>query len=751
MTATTVVKYDPLWFLPDELPDGTDDEFSAADHFCGAGGSTDGLAAVGCKPRAAANHWALSIESHAAAHPDCDHFVQDLMAECEADSLPIFYESTWMAWFSPSCKGWSQALGKKQDFRIQTMSLPGFEGVEGPPPLEATIRSRVTMGAVIRFSKVHKYKYVVVENVVDICQWQEFRTWYREMEALGYEHRTLFLNSMFFGVPQSRDRIYIVFWLKGMPEPDLDFRPPAWCPRCQAVVDGVQSWKNPARKFGRYREQYLYVCPTCATMTLPFVTPAMAAIDFTIPITRIGDRDKPLADATRRRIRAGAERYWGWPVLFDTLRDPKHRNAATSPMHTQDGRQSKALVTPAYYLPVLVPAGGTWRREPTPVTDPMPTRTGSESDGLLVHMRGTEASQVQGSAKSVADPMGVITGGGRHQALVVKNFGDAGDAASMSLRPEERPLGAVTGIDHHSLVVQVAGNTWERRPGACRIRPAAEHPGWAQPGTLQTALVLTNRHANRSRPVGDDPFPTVTGASTIGVIIHPGSGGEGRVRSTGDPLPTQVSETRPALVLGYGGSGGATRTEDDPLPTAAGENPYGLVVPVNGGRHGDGGHKTRTTRDPLLTQTGDLARSLVVPMGHRGPNRGNQARPASAPLPTLNSLADAVVGSREAFVTTNRRTGRSTHVREPMATVAGVAQHELVEEAPEEYDIDSLYFRMLHPTLELLPGMGFLRGRPILGNQRDQTQQIGQAVTPPVAAAIGGRLVDAWRRGGRRQ
>ena len=59
-------------------------------------------------------------------------------------------------------------------------------------------------------------------------------------------------------------------------------------------------------------------------------------------------------------------------------------------------------------------------------------------------------------------------------------------------------------------------------------------------------------------------------------------------------------------------------------------------------------------------------------------------------------------------------------------------------------------FRMLEPQEELKPGIGFDRGYIVLGNKRDSTQQIGQAVCPPVAAALVGRLVEAWRRGGKR-
>ncbi len=52
---------------------------------------------------------------------------------------------------------------------------------------------------------------------------------------------------------------------------------------------------------------------------------------------------------------------------------------------------------------------------------------------------------------------------------------------------------------------------------------------------------------------------------------------------------------------------------DTNLPPAAnaggGTVARALVVPIDGGRHGDGGHKVRSASDPLLTQTGDLYRA----------------------------------------------------------------------------------------------------------------------------------------------
>ena len=56
---------------------------------------------------------------------------------------------------------------------------------------------------------------------------------------LGYCHKVLYLNSMFFGVPQSRDRAYWVFWDKSLPAPDLDYRPVARCQRCDKDVEAL--------------------------------------------------------------------------------------------------------------------------------------------------------------------------------------------------------------------------------------------------------------------------------------------------------------------------------------------------------------------------------------------------------------------------------------------------------------------------------------------------------------------------------
>jgi DNA (cytosine-5)-methyltransferase 1 len=612
---------------------------SLTDLFCGAGGASIGAELAGVKLVLGVNHWDRAIATHSTNFPEAAHDCRDV-----SETHPSRYGSTHLLWASPECPTWSQARGKRADQGI-TGQLGLSEEFE-PLPTAAEVKSRVTMWDVVRYAEYHGYEAVVVENVVDVMRWSLLPVWYQAMEALGFAHRTVFLNSMFFGVPQSRDRWYVVFWKRANRAPDLDFRPPAWCPKCEAVVEGQQSFKKPKRWTDRYGRQYLYLCPACAGTALPFVTPALEAIDWSVLGERIGDRKDPLAPATMARIQAGIDRYWNRPVVFDELRDPKHRDALTAPMPTQTGRQSQAL-----YIP------------------------------LIAHLRGTQSSHLASSARPAADPMGTISAEGNHHGLIsplyVKNFGGGPEMS----HPVDEPLGSITAVDHHALlgppalvdtlrthgtalstnhplrtlvagtvahalVVQAAGNTFERQPGSCRIRPGEDHPLWTLPGTAQTGLVV---------PAG-------------GTWRHG---------------PTSA---------------------DEPLPTRTASETDGLVVPINGGRHGDGGHKVRSTDEPLLTQTGDLYR---------------------------------------AFVSTYYRTPVNRDASEPMPTFRTVESHGLVAGA-EDVRIEDCSFRMLMPP-EIGRGMAFHDEYVVLGNQRERVQQYGQAVTPPVACWLLQRVVDSLR------
>src|SRR5213075_2134635 len=135
---------------------------------------------------------------------------------------------------------------------------------------------------------------------------------------LGYKAKVIYLNSMFFGVPQSRDRIYICFWDDKLAAPDLDHRPLGWCGRCDEIIEAVWTWRTGVPPSGRVRwgEQYDYRCPSCRDVVTPPRAPAIQALDLTDLGTRIGDRDKPLADSSMERIRRCIQRFKEFPAVL---------------------------------------------------------------------------------------------------------------------------------------------------------------------------------------------------------------------------------------------------------------------------------------------------------------------------------------------------------------------------------------------------------------------------------------------------
>jgi len=392
---------------------------TALDLFCGAGGSSTGLVAAGLRVVLAANHWPLAVAVHQTNHPDTDHDCADLAA---VD--PRRYPATDLLWASPECTNHSVAKGRRRHTGQGVLF-----GADGTDP--AAERSRATMWDVPRFAEAMAargapYAGVIVENVVDARWWVGWNGWITTMTDLGYQHAMVYLNSAFAhgkdytGAPQYRDRLYVVFWRRGLPTPDLDIRPPAWCPACETQVDAVQWWKDPARRWGRWRAQYLYRCPGCHGVAEPLAVPAAAVIDWTDLGPTIADRPRPLATATRERIRAGLARY-GRPIGLPTGGNTFERHPGVRawpvdrprPVITATG-EANALAVP----PLLVPAGGTWNDDAAPADVPLRTQTtrhetalASPDRALLLPYYGT------GVAHPASWPAGTVTTRDRHAVL----------------------------------------------------------------------------------------------------------------------------------------------------------------------------------------------------------------------------------------------------------------------------------------------------------------------------------------------
>lgn len=416
-------------------------DLTLTDLFCGAGGLSIGAVRAGATVRVAANHWDVSCTTYANNNP-----AADVRCVNVSQSEPRWFPRTDILVAGPECRTHSKAGPKRRE--------PDIFDPDGDPDVE---RSRVTMWDIPHFAEEHEYSLVLVENVLEITKWKPFESWFGAMRSLGYQHRTVSMNSMTaWPTPQSRDRLYMAFWRRGNPKPDLEFRPPCWCPACDAQVEGVQAFKPPRRKsspprtFGKYREQYLYRCPRCRGVAWPIVHPALSAIDLTIPCPRIGDRKRPLAAATRRRIELGLE-WFGGSAVVQTAGHTFERNGYARAWSTDDplpaqtataqhslALRGDAMVVPLHHL-------GTDNVRVRSVAEPWPTQTGRQELALVVPLRR--------NGKAVpADrvPWATITAGGTHHALVVKNNGDGTDR-SMYLRLDD-PLGTVTSRDSTSLV-----------------------------------------------------------------------------------------------------------------------------------------------------------------------------------------------------------------------------------------------------------------------------------------------------------
>lgn len=377
-----------------------------SDWFCGAGGSSNGAVDAGFEVVAAANHWPLAIDTHNTNHPDTDHYLTNL-----SQANPKYFPYTTGLWASPECTKHKPTKGRK---RKNAAQLSMFDPTKTDP---AEDRSRATAWCIVRFAEYHDYEFVIVENIVEFRYWRLWHDWLRAMGTLGYDYQICYFNSMFFNpvngmsnfVPQSRDRMYIVFWKKGNKIPLLNFRPKAWCETCRVDVQAVQSWKNPKKKWGRYNKQYQYHCPTCAQIVEPYYYAAWNVIDWSIDTPKIGDRTRPLKPKTLERIRIGLEKYGRQPMLvqlaYSQCTHPHNRvTPLTEPVPTQTTRQTMAFVVSV--------RGTIHAHSSLSLSDPLPAQTTTNSP-FLVELRKNA------TAKSINDPLGTVTAGGRHHGLIV--------------------------------------------------------------------------------------------------------------------------------------------------------------------------------------------------------------------------------------------------------------------------------------------------------------------------------------------
>lgn len=513
------------------------------DLFCGAGGSSLGAELAGATARLGLNHWRRAIETHSTNFEHADHDCADVSALTTAQIRRYPLSDILLA--SPECTNHTLAKGSRRR-KPQPASLLD----EGPAGDDAQERSRATMWDVWRFAEQamlrgRPYKAIIVENVVDAFNWgpddngQVFAGWLRVGEGFGYRYEIVWLNSMLAHeggwVPQSRDRMYVVWTLRSMRVPDLNIEPLAWCPRCEKAVHGRQGFKRSDRpRWGRYGPQYVFTCPECRGPAVPAAAPSITFLDESLPAPPIGERKlvrcqccgrkRRVACPTRRRIRDGMQRLDNTPyeLTFSRTGVPSPLTVPLVPLPV--AAHPAAMVTPV--------SANTFERTP-----------GNRADDV----RRSPARTVHGTLD---------------RALVLPPMGGV---VPRSAATQPSPTQTTT---TRAMVVEAQQHGGVRRAEAPvhTVRAAGSHHG---------VVTMANRENNRPRRVDESPSAAVLTGGSLCVVANYDPGWTRR----SDALPSGSITTRDghAVVVPY--QSAAQHADAAPAATVTTVERHALLVP----------------------------------------------------------------------------------------------------------------------------------------------------------------------------
>ncbi len=348
------------------------------DLFAGGGGASTGIEqAIGRHVDIAVNHDPAAVALHQANHPQTQHFVSDVF---EVDPLVVTDgRPVGLLWASPDCKHFSKAKGGK--------------------PVSKKIRGLAWV--VIKWAKLVRPRIICLENVEEFQTWgplradgmpcpdrkgKTFQRWVAQLRNLGYAVQWKELRACDYGAPTIRKRLFLVARCDGQP---IVWPAPTHAQR-PAKGSGLKPWRTAAE-----------------------------CIDWSLPCPSTFERERPLAEATMRRIAHGVRRY-----VLEAAR------------------------------PFIVPVTHNQGSNVAPATEPLRTITTAKRGELALAVptlvqtgygeRAGQAPRVPGLDK----PLGTAVDGQKHAlvaAFLAKHYGGV---VGSDLRDG---IGTVTSVDHHSL------------------------------------------------------------------------------------------------------------------------------------------------------------------------------------------------------------------------------------------------------------------------------------------------------------
>ncbi|GAT35603.1 DNA (cytosine-5)-methyltransferase 1 [Terrimicrobium sacchariphilum] len=653
------------------------------DNFAGGGGASTGIElGIGRNVDIAINHNEEACDMHAANHPQTRHYCEDVFS---IDPLEVTNgRPVGLAWFSPDCKHFSKAKGGK--------------------PRSKKIRGLAWV--MIRWAATVSPRVMILENVEEFRTWgplladgspckkragQTFRSFVRQLEKLGYavEHREL--RACDYGAPTIRKRLFLIARRDG--------RPIVWPEPTHGAPnsEGVRA--------GRL---------------LPWRT-AAECIDWSIPTRSIFERERPLAEATMRRIARGIQKFVidsPTPFIVKVNHGASEGFRGQSlgdPLQTITSKHGYGMATPFVARVAHGERDKTGKkrgRGEHPTEEPLPTVLASPEFSLVTPFVTEHANSSNQRNIALDEPLRTqcanVKGG--HFAVAAATLVQTGYGEREGQAPRapgiEKPLGtAVAGGQKHAVVsatlIGAGGPTYGGKP-----KPVDQPHG----------TMTTENH---------------TALCTAFLAKHQSERHEGEVQ--GAPLdgaaPTVKTRDSNAIVTAnivrqFGESVGSSTSAPVGTVTAGGGGKTGLVTSHLAKLKGTCQHG-QASDEPLHTvQAGGLHYAEVRAF-----------------------LIKYYGNEKDGFAPT-----------EPMHTVTAKDRVGLVTVGGEDYAIADIGMRMLEPH-ELYAAQGFPPGyiiAPIINGKRlskaAQVRMCGNSVCPPIAAALVSANVpelSAWEKGER--
>ncbi|MCD0492299.1 DNA cytosine methyltransferase [Chromobacterium violaceum] len=524
------------------------------DLFAGGGGMSSAIEeALGRHVDIAINHDMDAISMHMANHPQtqhycCDVFEVDPREACHGRPVGHLHGS-------PDCTHFSQAVGgQPRDKAIRSLGwvIPRWAGQVKPRSISMeNVKQMRQWGPLIakrckKTGRVMRLDGSVAEPGERVPVQEQFlipdprhvgRTWRRFLSALrrmGYEVEHDTMVAADYGAATTRDRLFLFARRDGRPivwpEPTHHEKPAA----------GQKRWR-----------------------------PAADHIDFSDLGRSIFNRDKPLADATMRRIAKGMRKYVidsDAPFIVEVANssNPNGTRSTDAPLATITAWPKGGSM--ALASPVMINAAHgdgkpgraqRWGAGTRDIERPIGTVTASGSGGqvlaaaTLVQMGYGERVGQQPRALDIEKPLGtVVAGGGKHGMASAILVGAGGPSYSGKPVAVDQPLGTILKENHRHLAtayMMQANGGFNETVGRGLDEPATTITTTGSQQQL-VAMHLAHLRSNCDGRDVQEPLRTLSAGGE-----HHGLVASHLVRQFGNSVGSSADEPVGAIMAGGGG------------------------------------------------------------------------------------------------------------------------------------------------------------------------------------------------------